>query len=122
MPRTLNEFRDKDDDKEIFVVTVTSSGFEGGNLARITINNEEIYTQTNENGTRRGLHIVVIDPFTGRIAQAQTFDTYKSSETLENFIKSQNFESDFIIIAGCQDDCTKGLSDKVRSWFREMGS
>ena len=65
----------------------------------------------NENGTLRGLHIVLIDRITGEIVAAKVFDTYKSSERLENFIESGTIwenlrKEDCIICIACKDDCT----------------
>lgn len=48
-------------DQEVYVVSVTSAGLKGGNLARIIINNIPVPVNTNENDHYRGLHVVVLD-------------------------------------------------------------
>ena len=42
--------------------------------------------ESNESGHYRGLHIVIINPFTGIVESAQVFDTYKTSKRLNEFI------------------------------------
>lgn len=49
------------------VVQATSAGFNGGNFAKITLNGKPVGIHPNENGSDRGLHIVVIDPLNGAV-------------------------------------------------------
>ena len=44
----------------------------------------------NESRHHRGLHIVIIDSATGIVKFAKVFDTYKSSESLDHFIKQKS--------------------------------
>ena len=76
----------KADVKKLIHVKVESAGFNGGNLAQITVNDITTCLQKNENGHKRGLHIVVINPMTGHVEQARVFDTYQSSDLFDNFI------------------------------------
>ena len=57
--------------------------------AQITINGQEIKVDDNEYGERRGLHLVLINPATGKAETKRAFDTYKSSESFDKFISSQ---------------------------------
>lgn len=52
---------------------------------------------------------------------AQVFDTYKSSECLENFLFHM-IPNGFIICAACKDDISTSLSDKCKDWFKNIGS
>ena len=62
-----------------------------------------------------------MNPLNGVIHSARAFDTYKSSEYLEEFI-SERIPEGHIIIAACMDDCVTELSDECTEWFEEMGS
>ena len=62
------------------------------------------------------LHVVIINPSTVRVELAQAFDTYKTSEELEDFIENDIVVGD-IIIAACKDDCVTALSQTCIRWF-----
>lgn len=114
---------DAKDQIETYVITALSGGFNGGNFAKITIDDKEIKCRPHENGHDRGLHMVIMDPSDGKIVMARIFDTYTSSFDLELFIDFMNESDDgFIIIVACKDDCVKNLSDKCKEWFYDMGS
>ena len=46
----------------MILVQANSAGFEGGNFAKITVNDVPIFIEENETKNTRGLHIVVINP------------------------------------------------------------
>ena len=60
------------------VISVVSAGFESENFAQITVDGESIECGLNENGTDRGLHLVIINPRTGMVEFKRVFDTYKN--------------------------------------------
>ena len=70
------------------------------------------------------MHIVVINPISGKVEEARVFDTYSSSEAFEAFIDKDmgDMEEGTIVVAACWDDCTKALSLPVKCWFADMGS
>ena len=70
----------------MITIEVFSSGFMGTDHAEIGIDNIGIEMDPNESGHFRGLHIVVINPFTGEVEWCQVFDTYKSSKNLNEAI------------------------------------
>lgn len=72
------------------VVKVDSAGFEGGNYARISLNDVPVEMALNENNHDRGLHIVTIHPASGKVKFAQIFDTYETSTKLDEFINEPN--------------------------------
>ena len=72
--------------------------------------------------TYRGLHIVVINTFSGKVETAKVFDTYKSSASLEYFISRMSYPKGYLVIAVCKDECTTNLSLKVIEWFKSMGA
>ena len=97
-------------------IKVDSAGYEGRNEAVITLNNELVKVNPNVNGHLRGLHLVVINSANGKIKTAQVFDTYKSSEELESFIRCEIIHGS-ILVAACQDECSGSLSEISKSWF-----
>ena len=106
----------------MLVVQVTSAGFDDKNQdASVCINREQVEIKVNENGNLRGLHIVVASPDDGAVVKAQAYDTHESSEELEKFI-SEEMAYGSIVVAACQDECSKNLSEKVKEWFQRMGS
>ena len=78
--------------------------------------------QENINKHYRGLHIVVINPANGEVVAARVFDTYDSSDDLEDFIDSGIVKDNSIVIVACKDDCITKLSNKCKTWFENMGS
>ena len=72
----------------VYIISSSSSGFNGRNLALIRVNDVPVYLDKNENDNDRGLHIVVINANNGRIDSAKVFDTYTTSEEFELFISS----------------------------------
>ena len=77
--------------------------------------------QKNESEHYRGLHLVIFNPFIGVVDYSQVFDTYKTTENFDNFIKSK-IPQNFIIIAACMDECVNKLSLAGKQWFADMGS
>ena len=108
------------------MVQSSSAGFEAGDFALITINDipvsiEELYKNKVEKCNYRGLHIVVINPSTGKVESANIFDTYKSSFGLDAFI-GKGVPDGYIVCAACKDECTMKLSHNCKKWFASMGS
>ena len=92
------------------VIQVTSAGYNGGNFAKIMINDKQVKVEKNENNHYRGLHIVIVNPQTGKVESAQAFDTYISSEALEAF--TDEIPEGRIVVAACMDECATELSLK----------
>lgn len=77
--------------------------------------------QQNENGNDNGLHLVVINAASGKVENARLFDTGTSSTALDEFIKF-DVNKDDIVVAACNGDCAKKLSENGREFFEFMGS
>lgn len=115
---------------KVIVVNAQSSGFEGANFAKICINDVPVEVKPNTSGNYRGLHIVIINPETGKVDTAQVFDTYKSSQEFETFIyKGDSFitinvtpPEGHIVVAACSDDCVSNLSPICKRWLANMGN
>ena len=105
----------------VLVVQASSGGFEGGNFAKITLNNYPVNIEKNENGHFRGLHIVILNPENGEIHSAKVFDTYKCSNEFDTFSVTR-IPEEYIVIAACKDECATNLSEAGRQWFEDMGS
>lgn len=108
--------------KELYVVEAMSAGKDAGDFAKIIINDEIVEMERNENYHFRGLHIVVLNPYNGEIVFKKVFDTYTTSALFDDFIDGDTIKPGFIVAAACKDECVKGLSNKARKWFADMGS
>ena len=75
----------------------------------------------NENGHYRGIHIVVLNSYRGSIVLAEIYDTYKSSEDIDDFVTC-HIPLDYIIIAACKDDCVSSMSQLAKDFFVNLGS
>ena len=113
--------KSENDSNKVIVVQVQAAEAEGGGFAYVTIDDEPVVVDCNENNHYRGLHIVVINPNNGQVEQAKVFDTYKSSAILEIFIKDKVPEG-HIVVAASKDECARKLSNTVKMWFKNMGS
>ena len=102
------------------MVTAASAGFEGGNYAKITVDGEVIDCGKNENGHDRGVHIVVINPLTGKVRNAKVFDTYKSSEEWNNFILT--VPQGYVVAVACKDECSKSWNWGGKKFLVHMGA
>lgn len=68
------------------------------------------------------MHLVIIDPKTGKVVSAQIYDTYATSQQLDQFITSEYIPPGHVIAAACSDDMAHNLSDLAKHWFEMMGS
>ena len=96
------------------VVQVISRGFNAGNSCDITINNEKLNIPENINGNDRGLHLVMINRSNLLVEFSKVFDTYKSGEEFDDFLRNKYFPMGQIVIAACKDDCVSSLSDEAK--------
>lgn len=103
------------------LISAASAGFLAGNFAKITINGIPVQCQKNENDNYRGLHVVVINPTNGEVCWAVVFDTYKSSDALNEFIL-RGLPVGYIVVAACKDECSTNMSVHARILFTDMGS
>ena len=94
----------------MITIKATSSGFNGLDLAKVSINGTPVSIEANESGHHRGLNIVVVDPSNGKILVAKAFDTFKTSFGLDTFIGSKSIPEGSIVAVACKDECTANLS------------
>ena len=69
--------------------------------------------QKNLNNNHRGLHVVVINKYNGKVELAKCFDTWDNCERFDHFIDT-GIPEHYIVVAACKDECTKNLSTKAR--------
>ena len=108
--------------KNVLVISAKSSGYSTGNSTQIRINEEAVLMEANENNHHRGLHVVVVNPATGKPEHARVFDTYHTSDNLDQFISGTELPDGSIVVVACQDDCTNNLSATAKRWLTDMGS
>lgn len=106
----------------LMIIEVRSAGFEGGNKASISVNGKIVQVEKNSNGHFRGLHIVVIDPDNGKIVLAKAFDTHATTLGIKEMLDGGGAPEGFIVIAACQEECVKKMTQKIKKWFTDMGS
>lgn len=71
--------------------------------------------------TYRGLQVVVINPQSGDVKLAMTFDTSTRGDRFDHFIQKDQPEG-YVIAVACLDDCMNNLSEAGKRWFEKMGS
>ena len=59
----------------------------------------------------------MINRISGRVEVAKAFDTYKRSDTFNEFISDEGIAFGSIIVAACMDDCITNMSREAKSWF-----
>ena len=91
-----------------------------GNKADIRVNLIPVELEKHEDWGQRGLHIVVIDPFTSSIISAESFDLHSSSEMCEFALKA--IPNNAIVAAAVKDTAYRKLSKTVIDYFERLGS
>ena len=71
------------DEDHILKIEIHSAGYHAGNYARVILNNELTQVEKNEFGKMGGLHVVIINPYSGKVERAIAFNTLKTSEGLD---------------------------------------
>ena len=92
------------------ILQATSAGFDGGNLAKITINDVAVELNQNESCHDRGLHVAIINPLSGILESAKVFDTYAKPNGFDSFIAGNDIPKGSLVVAACKDECSTGLS------------
>ena len=104
-----------EEEPNMILIQASSAGYDCGNFAKIMINNELVEVDAFEDVEFRGLHIVMIDPSTGKVLSSQVFDTYKTSENINSFIKDIKEESKgHIVVVACKDECVTSMSKECK--------
>ena len=108
--------------EKVKVVQVKSAGFEAGNYAEILVDGKAIECLENSKGHMRGLHVVIIDPKTGKTHWAQVFDTYDDAMAFQEFVTKAKVPDGHIVAIACKDDCVRRLDASGRNWLKDLGS
>ena len=97
-----------------------SAGADGGNYARITLNNEIIELEGTAGNS--ALQIVIVSSSTGKVILKKVFDT-ENWQNFDFFIQHFNMPDGSIVVAACKGDCvTNGISEYAKNWFLGLGS
>ena len=64
---------------------------------------------------------MIINPANGTVEFAKVFDTYKHSNSFDDFI-FKGIPEGYIVAAACKDECVTQLSLTGKLWFETMGS
>ena len=62
------------------VIKVLTSGHDTGSHIMVSLNGHEVAIQPNAQGSHRGLNLIVVDPTTHKVVNAQTYDTHGTEE------------------------------------------
>ncbi|MDJ0556980.1 MAG: interleukin-like EMT inducer domain-containing protein [Microcoleaceae cyanobacterium MO_207.B10] len=103
----------------IIKIKVQSAGYEHGNYAKITLNDQEIGFENYS----RGINIGVIDQTTGQPLFCTTFDTHADKNAhlaFTNFIHSLPPGS--IVVIAVQDEASFLLSEAAKKVCQSLGS
>lgn len=98
----------------VLKVVVESAGIRSGNQCHINVFEKQ------ESKNSRGMNMVVIDPQSGDVTLARTFDTFERSGPME--AELVKIPAGHIIAVGIKDEGTRKLSGKVKQFFKDMGS
>ena len=105
------------------VISVSSGGFQTSENsdtnaitapAYFTLNNipVEMPTSNESNNSHRSLlSLLIINQSNGKILDRKVFDTYKSSDELDAYIRDLSFSGTCIVAATGEGDWFKNLSD-----------
>jgi hypothetical protein len=97
-----------------------SAGFNNGNFASITVENEEVL---NRDTAKRGLNVVVLDGRTHKVLMNKAYDTKLSSkESAAMVADSKKVKKGSVVIAVVKDDASKELTNDAKRLFAKMGS
>lgn len=65
---------------------------------------------------------MIINQVTGKVDHRRCFDTYSTSEHFEKFIEETEIPFGRIIVAALKDDGSKWMSEKIKDFFKDLGS
>ena len=103
------------------VLQASSGGSAAGDFAKISINDAKVHVHKNSDHQYRGIHIVLINPQTGKVIFGKVFDTYKSSDTFHDFMQKP-IAPGTIVVAAVRYCGVTGLSYPAKVWFGDLGS
>jgi hypothetical protein len=97
---------------------ISSAGFEDGDRCQILVRGTPVV----ERGGR-GLNVVALDPRTGQVLAARTFDTHRDTTqatALADFIHS--LPESCVVLAGIRDEGTAGMTERAYRALESLGS
>lgn len=96
---------------------------QAGNFAKIMLNNIVVPTCEDAEKGCRGLNVVAADAFTHKVLLAQAYDTYANAKESERFLNDvKAFPEGTIFMVGVRDEASTKMTEKVKKFFRKMGS
>ena len=101
------------------VFTVQSAGFEVGNYAKFTFNDEHIYISPDYN---RGLNVIVFDE-RRNVINRRSFDTYGSAQQSQEFVNLINsLPTGRVVAIAVKDEAVDQLSEAAKTAIEGLGS
>lgn len=97
-------------------ITVTAAGYSGGKFGEIVVNGRNQIPGT------RGYHLVAIEPDSGRVLGAQSFDTFEdpgASDALAAFVGA--LPEGAIVAGAAIDDASQALTDEAYGALGTLG-
>ncbi|XP_068217724.1 LOW QUALITY PROTEIN: protein O-linked-mannose beta-1,2-N-acetylglucosaminyltransferase 1-like [Palaemon carinicauda] len=98
--------------------TVTLTLMSSADKVFMSLNKREIYRNLQD----RGIHLVVLNQYTGKVMTKRVFDTFAigTEEEMAEFI--DNIQDGRILVFAVLDECSTGLTWRGRNKLRELGS
>jgi hypothetical protein len=97
-----------------------SAGFNDGNWASITVENEQVLTREQAS---RGINVIVLDGRTHKVIHRKTYDTWGKQDDVKAMIEdSKKTPKGSVVIAVVKDGASRLLTPEAKKFFIKMGS
>jgi hypothetical protein len=97
-----------------------SAGFNDGNWASITVENEQVLTR--EQATR-GMNFIILDGRTHGVLFRKSYDTWGDQKAVKAMVEdSKKIPRGSVVIAVVKDDGSRLLTEEAKQIFVKMGS
>lgn len=97
-----------------------SAGFNDGNWASITVENEQVLTREQ---AKRGLNIVILNGSDHKVLARKNYDTWGNNNDVKAMVEeSKKIPKGSVVIAVVKDEASRLLTAEAKKIFAKMGS
>jgi len=97
-----------------------SAGFDDGNWASITVENEEVLTREQ---AQRGINVIVLDGRNHKVLFRKVYDTWGNNNDVKALVEdSKKVPAGSVVIAVVKDEASRLLTEDAKKVFIKMGS